>query len=768
MPATTDWSQDCQRAQLACRQGHYEQAAAIVERLVEDFPENPGAHLMRGHIYCYGLQQYELAKQEYELVLRLTKKYDLINLAKNGLTDAIQLQTAAAQASAEAAPQADMPGSPPIAGDRSTPPEQPAPIRPNLDVPPPGTPPVGAGELKPAALAFDSAETFPTQAEVCCSTGLMATPQPNRATSSFEPVGPILAPLAFDENLQAENQQSNGNAADDPFQAANATTGTSDCQKNSLCAGQSIDFLDEFEDFDDLGEIPDFYISEDSPGFSDITDGSLIPEREIASSAGVSEPVPDFAPVDSAAVKLTVTQDEGWRAFFENAPLATKQVWAALITGAVSALAAAAVSSTAASYPIWPLKNAAVAASAGLAAGLSAFAMGQLTTQHIQRATQELEAQLDAVVQGNLSALTTVHSKDEFGILGAKFNQMARQMFTITVEAHRKAHELEQANKDLERMLLDALQVVEKAARLDLTVQAVLICDVLGCIADSFDLTVQNLREMVIQVKQAARQINRGASDSDMLTRRWSEEARKQAEEIAATVDSVQFMTVAIERVAASATEVEEMALSVSATATAGGEAVEQTVAALVTIGENIAEITQKVKGLAEFSQEIFPIVAEISTIAERTNFLALNACMEAAGAGGEAGQVLAAFVAGAVRQMADLAAGDIKEIEQIVMQIQSETGSVMLAMEEGTLQVMEGTKLAEGAKRAVGEIMQMANGMEVLASSIAASAGEKTETCRAVAQVMSAVELRAQETSQEQARVSGDLQIWWVWRETC
>jgi twitching motility protein PilJ len=46
-----------------------------------------------------------------------------------------------------------------------------------------------------------------------------------------------------------------------------------------------------------------------------------------------------------------------------------------------------------------------------------------------------------------------------------------------------------------------------------------------------------------------------------------------------------------------------------------------------------------------------------------------------------------------------------------------------------------------------------------VLASSIAASAGEKTETCRAVAQVMSAVELRAQETSQEQARVSGDLQ---------
>jgi twitching motility protein PilJ len=965
MPATTDYAQDYERAQMAYMQGKYEEAAAIVDRLVEDFPEDPSARLLRGHIYCYGLQQYEVAKQQYELVLRLTKEADFIDFANNGLADAVQFETAAAEASVEAAYEPDeVPAELEMAGDYSTPYEEQSLPWPNLVELPP------EADLDLGSLAFDSADIFPVPTAPPEASGSpnpfpRAKQQSNRATSSQEAANHFQDPFALDENLLTEDGESNWNdqqvlgdlpdflspdempdlepraetmfgdyvfsttadfdsedlpatpeeldGAGDPslwqasqradsskslppkapkyqdgseepteplgdkppasapsqkradrlspgypaaedatllmgeqaLEAAGAQFRQADYSpkspasngartakpdsrsgptytqsldpngfnsngsfdpdaslksfgqppasgvaKNSLsgaapqrpAGGQAIDFLDEFEDFEDLGEIPDFDLSEDSTGatrpsagfgfgsdigssasskdsgFSDMTDGSLIRDDEIFSIAGSSEQVPSFAALsDSAALEPTVSQEQGWLAFFENAPLATKQVWTALITGAVSAIAGAAVSYTAAIYPIPQLKNAAMAAGAGLAAGLTVLGMGQLTTKQIKRATQDLQAQFDAVVGGNLSTRASVYSEDEFGILAAKFNQMARVIFTTTHEAQRKAEEQEQAKEDLQRQVIRLLDDVEGAARGDLTVQAEVTADVLGAVADSFNLTIQNLREIVLQVKQAARQVNRGSSDSEMFARGLSSDALRQAEELAATLNSVQVMTDAIQRVAENAREAEEVARSVSATAIKGGEAVEQTVAGILGIRETVAETTRKVKRLAESSQEISKIVALISTIASRTNLLALNASIEAARAG-EAGRGFA-IVADEVRQLADRSAKALKEIEQIVMQIQSETGSVMLAMEEGTQQVIEGTKLAEQAKRSLEDIIQVAKRIDVLVRSITADTVEQTETSRAVAQVMSAVELTAQETSQEAQRVSGALQ---------
>jgi twitching motility protein PilJ len=324
-------------------------------------------------------------------------------------------------------------------------------------------------------------------------------------------------------------------------------------------------------------------------------------------------------------------------------------------------------------------------------------------------------------------------------------------------EAQRKAEEQEQAKEDLQRQVIRLLDDVEGAARGDLTVQAEVTADVLGAVADSFNLTIQNLREIVQQVSQAAKQVNRGSADAETFARSLSSDALRQAEELAVTLNSVQVMTDSIQRVAEAAREAEDVARTASETAVRGGEAVERTVAGILQIRETVAESTRKVKRLAESSQEISKIVALISQIASRTNLLALNASIEAARAG-EAGRGFA-IVADEVRQLADRSAKALKEIEQIVLQIQSETGSVMTAMEEGTQQVIDGTKRAEQAKRSLEDIVQVSNRIDALVRSIAADTVEQTETSRAVAQVMQSVELTAQETSQEAQRVSGALQ---------
>lgn len=627
------------------------------------------------------------------------------------------------------------------------------------------------------------------------------TPKQVELESAFQPNLPD-SKSSFNSNLpQKEKQFKSGefigkNSFDDDenfdmeaFESAFGSESLNSYEDSSnILNGENsksnIEFLDDFEEFDDLGNIPGFDLIEGDSNFGNVAmhsapsetsdtgrphvaeafaSNSADREEELFSMTGSHEAVPVFSQTDISKLEPNVSIEQGWLAPLENASIERKQWLIAGSVGIVSALVVATVSFVATTFSPpqqrESVRNTGWAMS--LAAGIAGFAtagfMGNLALKQIRRTTDDLQAQFEAVRQGNLNAQATVYSEDELGHLSTGFNEMARVIFTTTSEAQRKADEQEEAKENLQRQVIRLLDDVEGAARGDLTVQAEVTADVLGAVADAFNLTIQNLRDIVQQVKVAAKDVTKGATNSETFARALSSDALRQAEELAVTLNSVQVMTDSIQRVAEAAREAETVARDASTIALKGGEAVENTVAGILEIRETVAETTRKVKRLAESSQEISKIVALISQIASRTNLLALNASIEAARAG-EAGRGFA-IVADEVRQLADKSAKSLKEIEQIVMQIQSETGSVMTAMEEGTQQVIKGTKLAEDAKRSLENIIQVANRIDILVRSITSDTVEQTETSRAVAHVMQSVELTAQETSQEAQRVSGALQ---------
>lgn len=942
MASSRDYTQSYQEASKAYMQGNYQEAAATIDQLVEEYPDDPSARLLRGHIYC-GLQEYTLAREQYERVLNLTSEAEFIDLANRSIQYAEQCLAAAESAVVEAASEeqddnnyqytSDGDFTKPLEYDYGQEIETPDPMMDfddfsSLDAdyqdfqelgsqPPFGDPfsssgqesapsnrhfaqepaetflednpfahtgasSLGGSESEASPLsthAFDLSDDsepdfFPTEAsedldETIASqreaffsdTHPEAGDQPS-LLSDYDDYPPQESPRTDDRmgepsytdeaddfnhgfpyhqglgestmlinsgelenNFTAQEEHdfytSQGSSddtepfpngynppdrfdfdafSDDSFGSETFTLDSAGGTDSSsgLSSGHQRspeDFLDEFEEFDDLNSIPNFDLSDqdglpnsgplgaDSWSNSSGTTGPsrLVSDRirstggddEAFSITGTSElniagdagELPTFPP--SGSIEPTVTVEQGWRAPFENAPLDKKPLITAGVTGVVSMVVVATVSFFAASTAPQQNKTEVVSQlrntgwTMTLAAGLASFGttlfLGRVTTRQLKKATEDMQTQFEAVSQGNLNARATVYSEDEFGRLAAGFNQMARVLLTTISEAQRKAEEQEQAKEDLQRQVIRLLDDVEGAARGDLTVQAEVTADVLGAVADSFNLTIQNLREIVQQVKVAARQVNKGSTDSEVFARELSADALRQAEELAVTLNSVQVMTDLIGRVAESAREAEEVARTASATALKGGEAVERTVAGILQIRETVAETTRKVKRLAEASQEISKIVAAIAGIASRTNLLALNASIEAARAG-EAGKGFA-IVADEVRQLADRSAKALKEIEQIVLQIQSETGAVMMAMEEGTQQVIDGTRRAEQAKRSLEDIVQVSNRIDALVRSIAADTVEQTETSRAVAQVMQSVELTAQETSQEAQRVSGALQ---------
>ena len=512
------------------------------------------------------------------------------------------------------------------------------------------------------------------------------------------------------------------------------------------------------------------------------------PRASLNASSAVGEPsfhpsrleIPDdkrdshLGPVSERLLGPVVEVNPGKLAFFVNASLGKKQLILAALAGITPVVLIFAVSTTSwlsakvapktapippapASLSPWSQPKPAMM----LLTGLGTFALTwlglQLLISQIKRSLDDLQSQFDHLSEGNFNAKATIYSEDEFGQLANRFNQMAQVVATITTLAQGRAAETERERKNLQRQVIRLLDDVEGAARGDLTVEAEVSADVLGAVADAFNLTIQNLREIVRQVKKAAKQVNQGSTNSESFARNQSSDALRMAEELAVTLNSVQMMTDSIQRVAENAREAEEVARTSSITALKGGDSVERTVAGILQIRDTVSETARKVKRLAEASQEISKIVAVVSQIASRTNLLALNASIQAARAG-DAGRGFA-VVADEVRQLAYRSAKSLKEIEQIVLQIQSETGSVMTAMEEGIQQVIDVTERSEQAKKSLEDIIQVSNRIDTLVRSITADTVKQRENSLNVAQVMQSVELTAQETSQESQQVAGSLQ---------
>jgi twitching motility protein PilJ len=849
MAADTDYTQLYEQAQTAYLEADYQEAATIVERLVQKYPDDPNVLLLRGHIYL-GLNQYAQASEQYQIVLELSEQPELVEYAQKGLEQAQQLQKAETNYSEDAeatgftfkeleysanpSPTEEEVSFPGWQDESEGPAWENNPADDEIDwnsaafdEDDAGEPTIGQVQSSEDDLdmRFADSERSPTetpygnpfeQAEER-ETG-MDWSQPEEEFSEFpfaseeqadysyspsQAVGEPTFVVGSDpansrlrpSNQQAADEFSDGEEtlepSDDFFSGNIFSESPQDATSYTIADTQTNEsFLDHLESLPDDGleDITRFGLADVGNDFSDseLFTSSASGDLSGGLNSGISQPLASvnetgmvnwnegqensvlgLSGVSERFVKPIVDVNHGKLAKFINAPFKQKQLIIAAAAGLTSALAvlttlgiaSATTSDEAAKKALSPLGGTGLLMT--LVTGAASFGgtlfLGQIAATQMKRSADDLQIQFDTMTTGNFNVKTTVYSEDELGQLSAKFNQMARVIATTTSEAQRRANEMEQAKEDLQRQVIRLLDDVEGSARGDLTVEAEVTADVLGAVADAFNLTIQNLREIVLQVKNAAKQVNKGSTDSELFARNQSSDALRMAEELAVTLNSVQMMTESIQRVAENAREAEEVARSSSVTALKGGESVERTVAGILQIRETVSETARKVKRLAEASQEISKIVALISQIASRTNLLALNASIQAARAG-EAGRGFA-IVADEVRQLADRSAKSLKEIEQIVLQIQSETGSVMTAMEEGIQQVIDVTDKSEQAKRSLEDIIEVSNRIDTLVRSITADTVKQRENSRSVAQVMQAVELTAQETSQESQRVAGSLQ---------
>ena len=221
----------------------------------------------------------------------------------------------------------------------------------------------------------------------------------------------------------------------------------------------------------------------------------------------------------------------------------------------------------------------------------------------------------------------------------------------------------------------------------DVNLAESIVSQIAGAIANA--QLYQETKRMVKQIRDASLQISTSAAQIGSAAQQQASGATEQS-------SAVSEASTTTEELGATATRIAENAEHVAKIA-------EDTLVGMQEINTKVGDTAKKILSLGEKSQSIGNITKLIDDIAEQTNLLALNAAIEAARAG-EAGRGFA-VVAQEVRKLAERSSESTEEIRQLINEIQGETNSTIMGIEDSTKWVGKGLEMVKETAKSAKEI---------------------------------------------------------------
>ena len=380
--------------------------------------------------------------------------------------------------------------------------------------------------------------------------------------------------------------------------------------------------------------------------------------------------------------------------------------------------------------------------------GIAAAALlaGVIFAPRITRPVNALMAGAERVGRGDLSQLVPVTSRDEIGQMTLTFNEsIVRLRALVQTEADRD--EERRKREDLQQNIIKFLDTAVEIGKGDLTRRGEVTWDVLGNVVDAINLMVEEIATVVGDVREAALRVTAGSQDTIKLTGELSVASQAQTRDAASVTHSMSDVMTSVRQVAASADQSAQAAHQVLQAASKGEEAVRNSLASMQQIRSEVQTISKKIKSLGDRSLEISDIVNTIQDIAAQTHLLALNASIEAAGAG-EAG-LRFSVVADEVRKLAERATQATRDIGTLIKGVQVETQEAVVAMESGTREVETGYEVSLRAEGALQEIGKISQSSSELAAEISRASQQQVRGAEAMAGAVEAIAGAAVKTEQ-------------------
>ena len=222
---------------------------------------------------------------------------------------------------------------------------------------------------------------------------------------------------------------------------------------------------------------------------------------------------------------------------------------------------------------------------------------------------------------------------------------------------------------------------------------------------------------------------------------------KEQATAMAEITTTISELLATAKQIAESARRVSGIAVDTADAAVSGDQLVQRTKESIEGIQRQVDLIVSHMLDLGRKSQQIGGILELINELAEQTNILAINATIEAAGAG-ESGKRFA-VVGEEIRRLADRVGASTKEIRQLIDDIRTAVNKTVMTTEGGNKAVEAGARQFTEVATGFTKITSMVTTTNEAAREIELSTKQQST---AVEQVNVAVANVAQATKETEA----------------
>jgi methyl-accepting chemotaxis protein len=198
-------------------------------------------------------------------------------------------------------------------------------------------------------------------------------------------------------------------------------------------------------------------------------------------------------------------------------------------------------------------------------------------------------------------------------------------------------------------------------------------------------------RTLSRQIAGAVGQVQSSSAELQATANQQATAAKEQASAMNEISTTISELLATSRQIAESAQRVAQIAGQTATAAKAGDGTVGKAHGSIAAIRQQVDLVVTHMLDLGKKSQQIGAVLEIVSELAEQTNILAINATIEAAGAG-EAGRRFA-VVADEIRKLADRVAASTKEVRALIDDVRTAVNTTVMATETGSKAVDAGSK---------------------------------------------------------------------------
>jgi methyl-accepting chemotaxis protein len=256
------------------------------------------------------------------------------------------------------------------------------------------------------------------------------------------------------------------------------------------------------------------------------------------------------------------------------------------------------------------------------------------------------------------------------------------------------------------------------------------------------------------QIGSVVRHVQNSSTELQSAANQQATGAKEQATAMNEITTTIRELLATSRQIAESAQRVAQIAEQTAGAALSGDGTVDKAHESIAGIRRQVDLIVNHMLELGKKSQQIGAVLEIVSELAEQTNILAINATIEAVGAG-DTGKRFA-VVADEIRKLADRVAGSTKEIRGLIDDVRSAVNTTVMATETGSKSVETGSKQFADVAVAFKQIANLVGTTTEAAREIELSTKQQTT---AVEQVNVAIANVAQTTKETEASSGQTLQ---------